>query len=308
MEATKPPTDSTTCEVGGPVKSNQEPEEERQVTEEEWMELRARTWSIQEALFFGGDGRESDTLGDISFESKVGADQGLLLFRDLLWIPGWCFCCCRRSCKRRFGSSTERVPSPHKCVAAVKGLSRLMRQCHMLAALLEPGFETGADRCLQDPKILEALGPHGTALAKAGKDIAADIESLLHPASLELEHVESAPSIPASTFGVQSEIHAEDNQLRGSLTELHERVQLLLEAGAASRLAAGGLLAPGDDGVKPGFGGFRCAAVLFVVREIASTLSKTEHLLVDKPNKSFLKSLVGRSQEGYDVVALEHAA
>lgn len=191
--------------------------------EEAWTELRNEVWTSFEALNFAGDGQPGvgDVLEDARWEGRWGVDGGFLVLGGLLWLPRCCFRCCGR----------RKKPSSRKCLQAVVAISRLLRIVNMLVAMLQEGLGEDAGLPLaNDPRVLQALGTNGEALA---------------------ESLDAALGVASAMLTGQS-----GGKVEPVMADLEERNRLLLLGAGASRKKAGGLAR------NQNLGGLRAAAAI----------------------------------------------
>mmetsp|Transcript_6512 Transcript_6512/g.20101 ORF Transcript_6512/g.20101 Transcript_6512/m.20101 type:complete len:394 (+) Transcript_6512:1-1182(+) len=206
------------------------------------QELRKRTWSCQEALFFGGDGRpgQKDALTEVSWERRLRSDVGRPLFGGLLWVPGWC--CCERMPARAPG-----------LLAALPVLSRVLRISHCLLSVVEPGFENGADVLLGGAPVRDALGTEGEGLAAE-----------LHEA---VEALQAHVAESASGARGRAARGRRGKEAVARVAEARDRMHRLCRGAAANFSEAGGLL-PRHGAEDCGPGALRASAAVCMLREV----------------------------------------
>eukprot|EP00403_Amphidinium_massartii_P031382 CAMPEP_0178392324 /NCGR_PEP_ID=MMETSP0689_2-20121128/11621_1 /TAXON_ID=160604 /ORGANISM="Amphidinium massartii, Strain CS-259" /LENGTH=1056 /DNA_ID=CAMNT_0020012897 /DNA_START=53 /DNA_END=3220 /DNA_ORIENTATION=+ len=248
--------------------------------------LRECTWELNQSLFFGGDGQPGigDTLSDARWEARFCSDSGYELFHGLLWFPELCCICL----------SDPALSTGRQCLSAVQTISRLMRQSHVLVALVGPGFGSGGDVFLSHPNVLAALGHNGEELASVVQQIAASVEPLVVPHGSRLRHAISKKLVKAKRKmhlrrNKRSGLLSDEDELEGTqesirtkaiadaragLEELDRRLALLLSGANLGRSkAGGGLMARSETGDIIGGSSHRIAAVLFLLQNVSDNLT-----------------------------------
>lgn len=202
-----------------------------------WEQLKLDTWKSVEELQFAGDGHpgKGDLLEEVLWESRWGVDGGFLVLGRILWVPGW----------------APSVPG-RRCINAVIAASRLVRITNVLCHVLEPGLEEGAQRPLQDERVLSALGPEAT-----------DFTALLDEA-VERLAARLAPDNCSRTSSTKKSASAWPQK---ELEALEQRLERLFVGSASARHRNGGLV-----GESKSLGGLRAAAALKLVHGAVDTL------------------------------------
>ena len=201
-----------------------------------WEQLKTDTWKSVEELQFAGDGHpgKGDLLEEVLWESRWGVDAGFLVLGRILWIPGW----------------APSVPG-RRCINAVIAVSRLVRITNVLCHVLEPGLEEGAQRLLEDERLLSALGPE-----------ASDFTALLDQAVERLTARLTASSANCCVTDTESENAWPHKELEA----LEQRLERLFVAAASARQRNGGLV-----GESKSLGGLRAAAALKLMHGAVDT-------------------------------------
>jgi len=231
----------------------------------EVAELRARTWECAEQLTFGGDGLGGvgDLLTDVYWEAQIGSDQGSTCFFGCLWTPFQDLPCLEQP---------KQLASGENCLRASPFMNRLLRQCHILASVLEPGLEIGAERILEDEKVRQALGLGGSG------GLAECVDGVVGALAAQLE----GPTADVSRAGDFTDLERAE-AAAPTMDDVVKLMQCLMAGAGAARARIGGIARKDAEGNSTGSGGLRAAVIIFMLHETINTLTLAREALSGGP-------------------------
>ncbi|CAE8591488.1 unnamed protein product [Polarella glacialis] len=233
----------------------------------EVVELRARTWECAEKLTFGGEGLGgvADLLTDVYWEAQIGTDHGSTCFFGCLWTPFRGLPCLEQP---------RQLASGENCLRASPFMNRLLRQCHILVSVLEPGLEIGAERILEDDKVREALGLGGSG------GLAECVDGVVGALAAQLERPTADNDV--SKAGDFTDLERAE-AAAPTLDDVVKLMQCLMAGAGAARARIGGVVGKDTEGKSTGSGGLRAAVIIFMLHETINTLTLAREALSGGP-------------------------